>query len=442
MTTRPSTALIRAAVAAAVLAAALLAAPAPAHAAPPPDRVLVCASGVCLLDPSGIDSDGDGFSDADEIAAGTDPHDPASHPQILQLLDGWFDHGIRPEGFALREVIVLPTTAPDGSALTGDLFAFGPQRGDALTRLGLTNPMLAGLSIDNGLRAVVDLGAGTTSGGPSVRVGGIDVSLISTIFNIDSHDMTISKWTDPDGTRHWQSTSVEVDYRDVNGDVEKETAVTTLSKAIGGSGTTSTMDRTTTVKKPDGTTTTTSDKTTVTTVDDKNKTTVNVSSTTDAKGARKVTTTTTTMVDGKKTTTTTTTTYDADGNEVGEPTTTCTGDDCPADYQSGEVDAAPMFAPGSTVVATPELTRRIEIYFNKHTNWGETPVEVDTTEPPEYSPLNPGLIYIDPSNDAVWWTPELTLPDPDQFGGNITFVPGFAPGSSHCLPTQKLPCPS
>lgn len=443
MTTTPSRALIRAAGAAAVLAAAVLAAPAPAHAAPPPGPVLVCANGICLLNPSGIDSDGDGFSDADETAAGTDPHDPASHPQILQLLDGWFDLDIRPEGFALREVVILPTTAPDGTALTTDLFAFGHQRTDALTRLGLTNPMLAGLRTDNGLRAVVDLGTANTSGGPSVRVGGIDVGLISVAWSSD--DANTKRWTDPDGTRHTQTTTKHEVSMSVRGGIQTKTEEFTLSLSIGASGTTSVSEQKTTVKKPDGTTTTTSSSTTVKATDDKNKTTVNVSSTTDAKGGRKETRTETKTVDGKTTTTTTTTTYDADGNEVGDPTTTCTGEECPAEYQSGEIDSAPTFAPGSTVVATPELTRRIEIYLNDHTTRGETPVEIDTTELPEapqYSPHNSGVIYVDPSNDAVWWTPELTLPDPDEFGGNITFVPGFTPPSAQCLPTQKLPCPA
>ena len=35
--------------------------------------------GTTTLDPR-VDSDGDGFTDATEIAAGTDPHDPKSHP--------------------------------------------------------------------------------------------------------------------------------------------------------------------------------------------------------------------------------------------------------------------------------------------------------------------------------------------------------------------------
>jgi hypothetical protein len=146
--------------------------------------------------------------------------------------------------------------------------------------------------------------------------------------------------------------------------------------------------------------------------------------------------------DGNTTTTVTTSTTDTEGKVTNK--TTCTGANFPT-RDSGEIDSAPVFAPGSTINATPELTRRIEALAGSHTNHGDTGVEIgpdDEPEPVQYSPLNPGVIIVDTSNDAVWWTPELTMPDPDKVAGNITIVRSFEPITSLCLPTQNLPCPT
>jgi hypothetical protein len=156
--------------------------------------VLACGQGLCLLNASGTDSDGDGFSDADEEAAGTDPKDPASHPSILQIIHGYLDLGLRPDGFPLREVIVLPTTTPDGKALSGDVFGDWPQRKDAMTRLGLAHPMLAEILGEDPVRAVVDLGSTNQAGRPPVRVSGIDAGLLS-VASTDS-SRTSSKGSD------------------------------------------------------------------------------------------------------------------------------------------------------------------------------------------------------------------------------------------------------
>lgn len=55
------------------------------------------------------DSDGDGVTDEDESAAGTDPDDPASHPAVLPVLD-LIAHGQRPRfERQTSHVLVLPT---------------------------------------------------------------------------------------------------------------------------------------------------------------------------------------------------------------------------------------------------------------------------------------------------------------------------------------------
>ncbi len=66
----------------------------------------------------------------------------------------------------------------------------------------------------------------------------------------------------------------------------------------------------------------------------------------------------------------------------------------------------------------------------------------EDVEPPMYSPLHPGLILVDPGNDAVWYTPVPTLPDPDKAGGNTTFVRGVNQPDTSCIPSPTTPCPA
>ncbi len=453
LTPRLTTGLVRTG-GAVVLAAAVLAVPAPAQAAPPPGPLLVCQQGVCLLNASGVDSDGDGWSDADEQAAGTDPNDSTSHPQILQILDGFLDHGIRPEGFALREVIVLPSTAPDGSSLTSDLFAFGPQRAGALGRLGLTHPLLSGLSSDNGVRAVIDTAGTGSTGGPPVMVGGMDISLISSIFRVHEEprkpvtthhaDGSVSTFAPGKGS-DFGFAVVAADTTGPNG--ETITSHSSLSQVSGPHGAVFSIETTRHVTATDGTSVTTT-HTAHTYKDSSGKvteTTASVFTTQVNPDGSKVDTFALTVTNrtGETTTTVTTTTTNTDGEVTGS-TTTCTGVNCPT-RESGEIDSTPVFVAGSTITATPELTRRLEVLAGRYTNQGDTPVEIgpdDEPEPPQYSPLNPGVIYVDPSNDAVWWSPQPSVPDPDEVGGNVTVVRGHVPPELHCLPTQQLPCPS
>ncbi len=147
-------------------------------------EVLRCQGGACLSYLTTVDdSDGDGVSDDDERAAGSDPHDATSVPPVLEALDlgrlPSFDRG-------LSEIVVLPGQAPDGQDLESfSALAAVPldTRGDALTRLGISSDLLATHGIGGSDVISVMVQQGTKAEQPpfEVRVGGIDASLISTL---------------------------------------------------------------------------------------------------------------------------------------------------------------------------------------------------------------------------------------------------------------------
>jgi hypothetical protein len=94
--------------------------------------VLNCLTNVCTVLQSGAtDSDGDGFTDADEKLFGSDPYDPTSCPTLAWLFDRIADTTL--PGFWLHPMIDLVTIAPDGHAITSSLE-------EALGSLGLTVP--------------------------------------------------------------------------------------------------------------------------------------------------------------------------------------------------------------------------------------------------------------------------------------------------------------
>lgn len=150
-----------------------------AWSAPPPGPVFVCQNAVCVFNPSGVDSDGDGFSDADERLAGTDPRDPRSHPTVLALIKRW--HAGQPgfKGVPFREVIVLPETAPDGKTIGRSPLVSLPGRKEAIAALGLNNAFLGGHDLSNGLRVALNLRTPTKNAPPPRRVSGIDARLVS-----------------------------------------------------------------------------------------------------------------------------------------------------------------------------------------------------------------------------------------------------------------------
>lgn len=143
-----------------------------------------------LCDPSGcyvawgaVDSDRDGVSDADEIVAGTDPHDPLSSPHLEVVVEIAADRGLPTFENGLGAFVALPDEImqmerTDGSELLG-AFAM-PVRKEALSRMGISTDLLSehGLSLEGGITLGLD-GPGSADSPAPVRVGGIDISLVS-----------------------------------------------------------------------------------------------------------------------------------------------------------------------------------------------------------------------------------------------------------------------
>lgn len=324
----------------------------PAFAAPPPGPLIACQNSVCLLTPAGIDSDGDGFSDEDEIAAGSDPNDATSRPLILKLIDGWRTGQMMPAEGGFREVVVLPEKTPDGETIGKNALPKIPGRKDAMERLGLTDGRLAGLDLSNGARAVLDLAAGLKSGGTEVpvRVGGINISLIADFKGETIKDGGYERtdWYDEKG--NWRGSDETLDLPDK-----------TVYRVC---------DETGCIER---------------------------------------------VVDKPRNS------YVDPDNDAGLP-------------------------PGKVIVLTPEMIEHWRMLRGTNTTPGpetQDPI-ADGSAPRTYDPLDPTIIYLDPSNDQVWWTPDPNgEPDFDKFGGNVNGGRPDGPTGplNGCLPTSEIPCP-
>lgn len=151
-----------------------------------------------LCDPTGcymawrvVDSDGDGVCDADELVAGTDPHDPLSKPslRVVAELGGKstlpsFEAGlgvfaVYPEQM---QAMLQSYYKGHGKDVLEQLTAFPLHhaRGDALSRAGISARLLADNGIDPDRDGfTIGLDRPTASNLPGRRVGGIEMRLVS-----------------------------------------------------------------------------------------------------------------------------------------------------------------------------------------------------------------------------------------------------------------------
>jgi hypothetical protein len=149
-----------------------------ASAAPTTGPVTICNPGVCLT-VQGIDSDGDGYSDADEIAFGTDPFNAASHPAGLpEMLNTWVEGKVPFDG-GRYEVIVTPTETPDGKSLIPDN-GF-PAHENMMDDLGTLFPEMKGLDMGNGIDAMLEAKPAehTDPNAPQPKTNGMNINEIS-----------------------------------------------------------------------------------------------------------------------------------------------------------------------------------------------------------------------------------------------------------------------
>ncbi|NUT36069.1 MAG: hypothetical protein HOV79_23685 [Hamadaea sp.] len=161
--------------------------PAPAASADPPaalrSDVIRCDTTGCYVAWAVVDSDRDGVSDADEIMAGTDPHDPASSPPLVHLAELGYEHKLPSFEAGLGAFLLLPVEILKARDASADLLAAFPMndRADALTRMGISKEQLAEHGIDpgrDGFSIGLD-GVGSKESLPGRRVGAVDARLIS-----------------------------------------------------------------------------------------------------------------------------------------------------------------------------------------------------------------------------------------------------------------------
>lgn len=180
---------LRTSVSGLVLGALVMTGAGPAQAADPEAGdyrvVRSCDSTACYVAWHVIDSDNDGVCDADEVRAGTDPHDPASTPNLTLIAELLLARGLPSFEYGRGTLLAFPREIVELRENLGfdPRGAFPPNaRPDLLTTLGIDRDLLTkmGISADrDGFSLGLDV---PKAGSPSpigIKVAGIDASLIS-----------------------------------------------------------------------------------------------------------------------------------------------------------------------------------------------------------------------------------------------------------------------
>lgn len=157
---------------------------------PPADpglrHIRVCDLSACYYAWNVVDSDDDGYNDADEIVAGSDPYDRKSTPGLSLIVDLIGAQMLPTFEFGVGRIILNPAELQaeleaHGGGTESPLAAFPlGERKEGLARLGLDTELLAKHGFDaefDGLTLVLQHNA--DSGLPERRVGGVEMRLIS-----------------------------------------------------------------------------------------------------------------------------------------------------------------------------------------------------------------------------------------------------------------------
>lgn len=150
-------------------------------------HIRVCDVSACYYAWNVVDSDDDGVSDADEVVAGFDPHDPASRPPLPLMVEMIGAQSLPTFEFGVGQMVVRPpdlqkTLESLGMNMPDSPLAAFPIKGraDAVKHLGLDPAQVAdfGISIEaEGFTLVRGFNEDTKM--PERRVGGVRVSWIS-----------------------------------------------------------------------------------------------------------------------------------------------------------------------------------------------------------------------------------------------------------------------
>lgn len=172
-------------VAAAVLLAAMVARPAHAADEPRTSSVRLCDPTGCYVAWRVVDSDHDGVADADELMAGTDPHDARSRPGLEVVVEVALSRQLPSFEAGLGAFLAVPEEIIKAREAVGmdvlGAFDMGSRR-DKLHHFGLTFGELSTGGVDPDPTHGFSIGlAGKGGSGsyPGAKIGGVSVGLIS-----------------------------------------------------------------------------------------------------------------------------------------------------------------------------------------------------------------------------------------------------------------------